>query len=128
MITVLAIPEVQALIATLAAYLWLTHVQAALPPWLLDRVPAPLRTLLQALAGNWGNAANTQAPIGPASPLAALAVTAICAVVALGPAFLARQPAAASPLAPAVTAVNLPADPTVAALSVAVSPSADITP
>jgi len=116
----LALPEAQALIATLAAYLWLTHVQAAIPPWMLDRIPAPLRTLLQAAAGNWGNAANTQAPTGPASPLAALAVTVLCATVALGPQFLVRV-APTQPV-PVVAAAGLPADPTPTALPADVTP------
>lgn len=108
-----ALPEVQALVATLAGFVWLTQVQAALPPWLSARIPAPLRAVVEAAAGNWGNAKNTQAPVGPASPLAALAITAICAALALGPAFLA-QPAQQSPApknaAPAgVVSVELPA-------------------
>ena len=64
----LANPDVQALIVTLVTFVWLTQVQAALPPALEARIPAPLLALLRVAAGNWGNAKNTQAPMGPASP------------------------------------------------------------
>ena len=122
LLQILSIPEVQALVATAVAFAWLTHVQAAVPPWLLSRIPAPLQVLLQVAAGNWGNAKNTAAPNGPASPLAALAITGVCAVLALGPAFLARtgaslpDPKNAAPEAITFVA-TLPADPTAAALS-----------
>ena len=118
----LANPDVQVLIATLAGFIWLTQVQATLPPSLEARIPAPLLALLKVAAGNWGNARNTQAPVGPASPLAAIAITALCAGVALLP-LLAGKPATAPVVSvPVPAGLALPHDVTPAALSVDVTP------
>ena len=94
----LANPDVQVLIATLAGFIWLTQVQATLPPSLEARIPAPLLALLKVAAGNWGNAKNTRAPVGPASPLASIAITALCVGAAVLP-LLASNPSPAAVVA-----------------------------
>ena len=106
----LANPDVQALIATLAAFVWLTQVQAALPPSLESRIPAPALSLFRALAGNWGNAKNTSAPLGPASPLASIAITALCACAALLPQLVAQPSPAPVVSVPVAPGLALPHD------------------
>ena len=78
---------------------------------------------LESLAVNVGKAANAEGPKGNGS------VTVIAYALALAAAFLPdAKPAQVVPV-PAVTFVaTLPADPTATALSVAVSPAADVTP
>lgn len=106
---VLAIPEVQTLLWTGVAYVWLTHLPAALPPALAARLPAAV----QALAGNWGNAKNTQAPTGPASPLASIALTALAIGLASLPALVPAAPQPAPVVAvPVPQGLALPVTPT----------------
>ena len=123
----LANPDVQALIATLAGFVWLTQVQATLPPQLESRIPAPLLTPLKIAAGNWGNAKNTQAPLGPASPLASIAVTALCLVAGLLPLLASKLTPAPVVVAPAMAHGGahggaLPHDVTPATLAADVTP------
>ena len=114
----LANPDIQALIATFAAFVWLTHIQAALPPSLEARIPAPLLALLRVAAGNWGNAKNTQAPMGPASPLASIAITALCACAALLPQLVTKPAPAPVVSVPVAPGLALPHDVTATALPV----------
>ena len=81
-----------------------------------------LWTLLESIAVNVGKAKNADGPAGNG------ALTLVTYALALSAAFLpASKPVEVVPL-PAVTFVAaLPADPTATALSVAVSPAADVT-
>lgn len=95
---------------------------AAVPASVKSRNPR-LWSLLESLAVNVGNAKNSTGPAG--SPALAFGAYVLAFAAACLP---ADKPTPALP-PPAVTFVaTLPADQTATALSVAVSPAADVTP